>query len=279
MRVIKILNNSLILSEDENQHEIIVMGKGIGFKSKTGELIDPASVEKVFVPINSVDTKEYIRILENMPKQHLNAINQALSSVKHELDGYLNDRTFIMLMDHIAFAIERFQKGITLQNKLLWEVQKFYPKEYEIGLHILKELNGVLGLEMPDEEAGNIAFHLVNAQSDKQNMESTMISIKLLKDILNLVQYQLKISIDSNSIRYTRFVTHLQYFIQRLLDDKQLKTKDSFIYTQTKNAYNEEYTCAESIRSYVRNVIDLDITDEEVLYLMIHLIRMAGLEE
>ncbi len=46
MRVIKILNNSLILSEDENQHEIIVMGKGIGFKSKTGELIDPASVEK-----------------------------------------------------------------------------------------------------------------------------------------------------------------------------------------------------------------------------------------
>jgi len=128
MRVIKILNNSLILSEDENQHEIIVMGKGIGFKSKTGELIDPASVEKVFVPINSVDTKEYIRILENMPKQHLNAINQALSSVKHELDGYLNDRTFIMLMDHIDFAIERFQKALPYKINFYGKYKNFIQK-------------------------------------------------------------------------------------------------------------------------------------------------------
>jgi len=47
MKVIKVLNNSLVLSTDSDNNEAIVMGKGIGFNSKVGDVLDPATIEKV----------------------------------------------------------------------------------------------------------------------------------------------------------------------------------------------------------------------------------------
>lgn len=49
MKVIKVLNNSLVLTADDDNREVIAMGKGIGFNSKTGDEINPAAIEKVYV--------------------------------------------------------------------------------------------------------------------------------------------------------------------------------------------------------------------------------------
>ncbi len=46
MKVIKVLNNSLVLSTDSDNREVIVMGKGIGFNSKVGDVLAAASIEK-----------------------------------------------------------------------------------------------------------------------------------------------------------------------------------------------------------------------------------------
>lgn len=47
MKVIKVLNNSLVLTADDDNREVIVMGKGIGFNSKTGDEINPADRKSV----------------------------------------------------------------------------------------------------------------------------------------------------------------------------------------------------------------------------------------
>ena len=46
MIVQKVLNNSLVLSTDDDNREVIVMGKGIGFNSRPGEEIAPEKIEK-----------------------------------------------------------------------------------------------------------------------------------------------------------------------------------------------------------------------------------------
>lgn len=43
-----------------------------------------------------------------------------------------------------------------------------------------------------------------------------MQSVKMLKDIFNLIQYSFDMQLNKNSIHYVRLVTHLQFFIQRL---------------------------------------------------------------
>ena len=69
-----------------------------------------------------------------------------------------------------------------------------------------------MNVQLPEEEAGNIAFHIVNAQSEQANMEETMLSVRALKDILAMLGYLFpEKKVDKDSMLYLRFVTHLQY--------------------------------------------------------------------
>ena len=46
MKIDKIINNNLVRAF-ENNKEIIVMGCGLGYKKKIGEIIDEKKIEKV----------------------------------------------------------------------------------------------------------------------------------------------------------------------------------------------------------------------------------------
>lgn len=48
MKVKKSLNNSMLLAENDGK-EMILFGKGIGFNTKPGTIIDLQSVEQVFI--------------------------------------------------------------------------------------------------------------------------------------------------------------------------------------------------------------------------------------
>lgn len=276
MKVMKVMNNSLILAEDENKNEVIVMGKGLGFNSKAGDLLDPSKVAKIFVLKDDKASNDYVKLIENMPGEYVDITNFIISYANEKLNGKLNDQVFITLMDHISYALERYNKGITIQNRLLWEIKKFYPKEFEIAKYSVDYINEKLKVHLPDEEAGNIAFHLVNAQTDEQEMENTMLSVKMLKDIFNIVQYHFRITIDKETLNYSRFLTHLQFFVQRLLDGKLIESKNSFIFEQIVKQYPQEYKCAMLIRDYVKNLLGITISDEEMLYIIIHIVRIIN---
>ena len=48
MKIEKVLNNNVIQALDNNV-EYIVMGKGLGFQKKVGNLVDKEKIEKTFV--------------------------------------------------------------------------------------------------------------------------------------------------------------------------------------------------------------------------------------
>lgn len=278
MKVEKVLNNSLVLSRDETDQEIIVMGKGLGFNSKEGDVIKEGAVEKIFTPNDQRTKQEYVRLLEGIPRDYLDTINRAIEEMKSSWRNELDDSYFLMLLDHIAFAIERIQKGVVLQNKLLNDVRIHYPEEYAAGMIVITYLNEHLHIDLPEEEAGNIAFHLVNAKNEEENFENTVLAVTMLKDILNIVRYQLNVKFEYQSMRYNRFVTHLQYFIRRIFDNKQLNSKDSFLYEHHKTKYPNEFKCAQSISAYCDKMTGKQSTNEEVFYLIIHLVRFTSTE-
>lgn len=49
MKVTKVINNSFICAYDINNKEVDVMGKGLGFRAKEGNIIDKKCIEKIFV--------------------------------------------------------------------------------------------------------------------------------------------------------------------------------------------------------------------------------------
>ena len=165
--------------------------------------------------------------------------------------------------------------NITIQNRLLWELKKFYPKEFEIGKYAVEYINNKLSVKLPEEEAGNIAFHVVNAQTDEAEMQNTMLTIRMLKDIFNIIQYNFGITIDKDSLNYSRFLTHLQFFVQRLLDDRMIESKENFIFEQMIKEYPKEVKCSRLIGDYVKKVLNKEISNEELLYLTIHIVRIV----
>ena len=48
MVIQKVINNNVISAYDEDHQEVVIMGKGIGFKAHTGDAIDESRIEKVF---------------------------------------------------------------------------------------------------------------------------------------------------------------------------------------------------------------------------------------
>lgn len=54
MKIHKILNNNVVCTKKENETEVVLMGRGLGFQKKVGDTIDESKIEKTFV----IETKE-----------------------------------------------------------------------------------------------------------------------------------------------------------------------------------------------------------------------------
>ena len=48
MIIQKVINNNVVSTFDSNGKEVILMGKGIGFRKKTGDELDKTKIEKIF---------------------------------------------------------------------------------------------------------------------------------------------------------------------------------------------------------------------------------------
>lgn len=274
MRVLKVLNNNYLLVEDEDGQEQVVMGKALRFCNEVGKELNGKNVQKVFQLKDKKVARDWERMLENVPESYAEAIHASIDIAGEAIPGKISDQVFITLFDHLIFALERLEKNIVLQNRLLWEVRQFYPKEFALGMKMIDYLNRELNVCLPEEEAGNIAFHLVNAQTENPDMEHTMLAMRMLKDISNIVRFSFPEKIKTDSIHYSRFVTHIQFFLQRVLDNKMLSGNNLPGFEEIAAQSPESCNCANKIGNYIRGSLGVEIPQEELLYLTIHIVRI-----
>lgn len=275
MEIIKVLNTSVVLAKTDDGKEIIVMGKAIGFKNKPGSLIQESDIQKIYVLEDQSTSNDLAELMRETPEEFLIMTDEIISYAKRRLSTHLNEHLYISLTDHLFMATKRFKENLTIQNRLLWEVKKFYPEEFSIGLHALELIEKQLGIQLPEEEAANIAFHLVNAQQTKDNLNQIVMMTNMVKDILNIIKMHYKIDIPTDTINYSRFLTHLQFFVQRLLENKMLETDGHDLIVQIMRKYPEEVKCVEKIEKYIKTNVDYTISNDEKMYLIIHVNRVV----
>ncbi|XNN69235.1 BglG family transcription antiterminator LicT [Bacillus pumilus] len=275
MEIIKVLNTSVVLAKRDDGKEIIVMGKAIGFKNKPGSLIQESDIQKIYVLEDQSTSNDLAELMRDTPEEFLIITDEIISYAKRRLSTHLNEHLYISLTDHLFMATKRFKENLTIQNRLLWEVKKFYPEEFSIGLHALELIEKHLDIQLPEEEAANIAFHLVNAQQTKDNLNQIVMMTNMVKDILNIIKMHYKIDIPTDTINYSRFLTHLQFFVQRLLENKMLETDDHDLIDQIMRKYPEEVKCVEKIEKYIKTNVDYTISNDEKMYLIIHVNRVV----
>ncbi len=272
----KVLNSSVILVSDEQEKEYIILQKGIGYGRKSGQIVELSGESQIFVPLSSTDRNQFLELLKEIPVAYLELSQKIVTYAENQLHTKLNEHIYLALTDHLHFAVERFKEKVVITNRVFWELKTFYPKEYQIGLYALDIVREKLGINLPEEEAANVAFHIVNAQKDEDVQYDAMRAAKLIGKIVTLVTYLMKCQPDKESIHYSRFISHLQYFAERFFSDKMLDSPDDFLYEQIEKGYPKALNCAERVRTLVLKEYDKAITNEEVVYLAVHIQRLIS---
>lgn len=270
----KVLNSSIVLTEGEQGQEFIVMSKGVGYGKRPGETVELTGDSRFFMPVDDVDGRHLLELLDSIPPVYLEMTRMIVEYAKAQ-DFALNEHIFLALTDHLAFAVKRYREHLSLANKMFWEMKTFYPKEYQVGCYALSVVEEKTGITLPQEEAANITFHIINASKDAGLRFDAMRSTRIISETVTTVTYLMKVQLNPDSFHYSRFITHLQFFAERFLTDRMLESPDDFLYTHVEKEYPEAMACGERIRTLLLKEYGNMATNEEIAYLAIHIQRVS----
>lgn len=280
MRVIKKINNNVALCVDNNGHQLVAFGKGIGFPEMPYEITDLKQIERTFYNISS----NYVSMISDIPEDVFTFSGRILDTVRNQVPYELMPNFVITLADHIAFCIERHRRGIFIQMPLKYEIEQTYPLELKMGEYIVKEISQKFKIKLNPREATGIALSIANARIDtKSNVLSLEVDQKqfdkVLEDITTIIEENFGFSINRNTFEYARFSSHLQHLYVRLCKGAGLNTDNIKVFGMIREQYTKSNNCVETIDEYFQQTMNFSLGDEEKLYLILHINRIYSKEK
>lgn len=275
MQIQKILNNNVVIATDSKNNETVVMGRGLAFQKKVGDEISEDCIDKKYRLANNELSQKLQELLEDVPVSYLELANDIIEDAKKVLKDPLSDLLYISITDHLYSAIQRVKSGVRLRNLLLWDIKRFFPEEFAIGKKAVAMIYKKYRIDLGEDEAGNIALHLVNAQTEADN-EDVYELTELMQEIIQITSYYFKVQFEEDSVYFYRFTTHLRFFASRIMSHNQLsdETDDELLLIIQKK-YKNAYQCVEKIAEFIQKKYQYPMSNDEKLYLTIHIARLV----
>ncbi len=276
MLILKKINNNVALAASDAGDEVVVFGKGVGFHEMPYELTDESLIQRKFynVPENLQD------MMVSLPDDILLAAGDIACDASQQLGCKLSGALPMILADHLQFAVQRDDDQVYAPNPLEHEVAFIYPRELEAGKRGLDIVEKHTGVRLGDNEATSIALHIVNAEIDgmgrAKDMDFVMKSTRVLDEVTHAVEEQIGHPIDTTSFAYIRFLAHLRYLVRRLVKGACQQTENSSLFMQAARDFPEAYQCAYAINRVFEKELNQSCSDEELLYLMMHINRLRS---
>lgn len=274
MQITRVLNTNAVLSADSDSNEIVLLGRGIGFKSRPGDNVDETKIEKRFTLNDKKQLSRFRELLEQIPSEYIFVAEQAISFAKRFYNLQLNESIHISLADHLHSAVENAKLGIQIPNSLLLDIKQYYPREYEIGQQTITFVDDRLHIKLPEDEWGFVAMHFVNAQYGKENTNVKKI-ITFVRDVNNFILNELDIKPDEDSLFYHRYMTHLNFFAQRVAGGVHYSDDNDIELSLLKKHYREEYKVSCDVANYIKKNYHFKPNKDEIMYLTIHLAHIT----
>lgn len=278
MRIAKVYNNSVVLATDDRGVEYVLLGRGIGFQARPGDVVDPLAVDKRFVPGGAASVERLAAYLDEIPLADIELTEEIVRAARADLGPHVGDHVLLPLADHISFALRRAKEGAGIDYPLRWEVTALYPAEVAFARKALKIVARRRGVRLPEMEAVPLALHLVNAQFGAADISDTVRMTEVFSDALALVANRLRAHLDEESVNVARFAAHLRFLFLRRRDGNRPVESDIGLREAVRVAKPAEYDAAVAIGELLRERFDWTVGEDEVLYLALHVSRLtAGL--
>ena len=275
MRVIKKINNNVAVCLDNDGNELIAFGKGIGFPATPYEFTDLKRIWRTYYDIKP----SYLNLLNEIPEEIVTASIKIVDYAKTIIRNEINSNIVLTLADHINFSIERYKKNLDVKMPFIYDIRHLYPNEMKVGEWAVKLINKEMNIYLAKDESVSIALHFINAESMGAEESDGINEKKIITDLTSIVENDFSIQIAKESFNYSRFVTHLEYLLKRSDEKSQISSENLKMFESMKEEYPKTLECVLHIRKYLKETMNWELGEEELLYLMLHINRVCAHED
>lgn len=273
MKIEQIINNNVVITKNKKGKETVVIGKGIGFNGKKGDYIDDNKIIKTFMLNDEKEKNSFSLMIDEIPYDIIEFGIEICDFITTRCSKKVSKRILLPLVDHLSTTIERYRTGISLKSELLWDIKYLYQEEYEIAVEVWKMMNEKFNIKVDINEACYITLHIVNSEMDL-DIKDAYKATAIIDTSVKIIEKHFNISLKNESLDFQRFITHLQFFAKRMIQNTLLSNDDMKMLLFMKEEYTEEYECAMVIKNKIQEKMKVDIDERECVYLAIHISRL-----
>ncbi len=268
--VTKTLNNNVVVCTNNDQ-EVILIGKGIGFNKKEGMVLNDQTItiEKIYKLESEQQKAHYKSLVEIADDNVLQVIIDSLIFISNTVMNVDSKQLVVSLTDHIIFAYKRLKQNQVISNPFVMETMQLYSDAYHIAKQVIDQLNAALDVHFPEDEIGFIALHIASNTEDLSMHEMTLIN-NVIKKGVDIIESDLVTTVDKESLQYQRFIRHVQFLIRRLRRKEYIHAQDDFV-SMIKNHYPICYNTAYKILTMIQKQFNVNISESEIIYLTLHI--------
>lgn len=269
--VIKVYNNNVVLAK-QDQRQVVLVSKGIGFGKKPGDVFENDNIEKVYHELNPLNTKPQIQALTTLDEQVDYATVEFITIAEDKL-GSLGAEHEATIKDHIAFAIARLQMGLTIENPFLEEVKTLYRLEYIVAGIARDLIKKRTNIDLGDEEQGFIALHL-HAAKNQHSINETIRITRSYKACMEIIQEVWGVAIPLKHAASKQLLNSLKLLIYY---NKANASPKLAIPTSMIQSLSKSYEAASKITAYLAQEKDIVLKEDEVAYLTIDIEKLMSI--
>ena len=220
-----------------------------------------------------------LTLFEEVPFEVIEVSQHIIDYAAKTLNQKYNVNLLVSLSDHIDFSVKQFREGNNTSKLFNEEIKRFYEDEYQVGKCAIQYINETLHVDLPKDEATSIAFHLIVASQEKTNIETREL-LEGVNSIVNITMKYLGNQIDEDSLAYSRYIIHLKFFLSRIVSHQTSNgsIEVTNIFGQLITKYEGVDRCIHEISEFINGKFNYRCTDEDCIYLMIHIVRLYELQ-
>lgn len=271
--ILRVLNNNGVMVQSA-RGRLILLGRGIGFGKRLGDFVELGAASEVFEPFGPLELRQLADFVVEIP---LEVFKVARRSVDHA-EGVAGIRPsqalLLSIADHLHFAVQRAERGTTIDFPLKWEIAQLYPTETELGRATVRFACEELAVPIAQDESTAFAMHFVNAQFAQADVSQTVEMTKMLGAVVDIVAQGIGPYATADQMSVARFVTHLRYLYARMARNAQIRSVPPILVEALHEAHPDVVAVADQVRQLIESGGGR-LTEAEVRYLEIHIARLA----
>lgn len=273
MRVVKALNNNVLVGRDERSgREVVLVGRGIGFQPGVHISHEDVRIEKTFFFLEPGREEQFLQLLQVIDDRIIGVAEEIIGMLVRTIGQEVNEHLHIALPDHLAFAVQRFANGMDLPNPFLPEIQTLYPVEFELAGQALTLLWTRLGVGLPEAEQGYLALHFYAARQNRPASSVTR-HTALIAESVSRVKEALGGDVPERQTGYVRLMVHLRYALESI--EMGYESTNPLL-DRIQAEFPEAYGLAEQVAELISQRLGKQVNPAETGYLAVHLIKLMN---